>query len=158
MRKKILLGSMLILTLLLLMPSIPAVQLNTIKDKAFSDLVEAKNFDELFASIREKLADINTGDDIGILGPGGAFILWLLEILGNIFNLIESIVEFGIFKFMILVSCGVLLDVIGVFLVILKNNGLDWERVRDLLKPIINVLWLIVYGELPPWPECQSVT
>ena len=158
MKKKILIGSIIAVALLLLMPSIPAIQQKTIEDKAYSDFVEAKDFDELFASIREKLTDINTGTDIGILGPGGAFILWLLEMLGNIFNLIKSIVEFGIFKLMIVVYCGALLDIIAVFLVMLRNNGLDWERVRVLLKPIINILYFIVYGELPPWPECQSVT
>ncbi len=40
MKKKILIGSMLVLTLLLLMPSIPAIQQKTIEDKAYSDFVE----------------------------------------------------------------------------------------------------------------------
>ena len=40
MKKKILIGSMLVLTLLLLMPSIQAVQQKTIEDKAFSDFIE----------------------------------------------------------------------------------------------------------------------
>ena len=40
MKKKILIGSLLVLTLLLLMPSIPAVQQKTIEDKAYSDFVE----------------------------------------------------------------------------------------------------------------------
>ena len=38
MKKKILIGSLLVLTLLLLMPSIPAVQQKTIEDKAMNDL------------------------------------------------------------------------------------------------------------------------
>jgi len=40
MSKRILIGSMLVLVMLLLMPSIPAVQQKTIEDKAYSDLVE----------------------------------------------------------------------------------------------------------------------
>ena len=40
MKKKILIGSLLVLTLLLLMPSIPAIQQNTIEEKAYSDFVE----------------------------------------------------------------------------------------------------------------------
>ena len=40
MGKKILIGSMLVLTLLLLMPSIPAIQQKTVEDKAYSDLLE----------------------------------------------------------------------------------------------------------------------
>ena len=40
MKKKTLIGSMLVLTLLLLMPSIPAIQQKTIEDKAYSDFVE----------------------------------------------------------------------------------------------------------------------
>ena len=43
MRKKIVIGSMLVLTLLLLMPSIPAVQQKTIEDKAYSDFIEELN-------------------------------------------------------------------------------------------------------------------
>ena len=40
MGKKILIGSMLVLTLLLLMPSIPAIQQNTIEDNSYSNLVD----------------------------------------------------------------------------------------------------------------------
>jgi len=40
MKKKILIGSLLVLTLLLLMPSIPAIQQKTIEDKAYDDLQE----------------------------------------------------------------------------------------------------------------------
>ena len=40
MNKRIQLGSILVLTLLLLMPSIPAIQQNTINDEAYNDLVE----------------------------------------------------------------------------------------------------------------------
>ena len=40
MKKKIIIGSLLVLILLLLMPSIPAIQQKTIEDKAYSDLVE----------------------------------------------------------------------------------------------------------------------
>ncbi len=50
MRKKILIGSMLILTLLLLMPSIPAIQQKTIEDGVRQDLqekLESINFEEL---------------------------------------------------------------------------------------------------------------
>ena len=56
MGKRILIGSMLVLSLLLLMPSIPAIQQKTIEDKAFSDFVEElKNVD---------LEDIKVLDDI----------------------------------------------------------------------------------------------
>jgi len=51
MKKKILIGSMLVLTLLLLMPSIPAIQQKTIEDREYSDLGERLddfNFKELF--------------------------------------------------------------------------------------------------------------
>ena len=37
MKKKILISSLFVLTLILLMPSIPAIQQNTIKDKAFNE-------------------------------------------------------------------------------------------------------------------------
>ena len=37
MKKKILIGSLLVLTLLLLMPSIPAIQTKTIEDRAYDD-------------------------------------------------------------------------------------------------------------------------
>ena len=40
MGKRILIGSMLVLTLLLLMPSIPAVQQKIIEDRAYHDLIE----------------------------------------------------------------------------------------------------------------------
>jgi len=155
---KILIGSIIAVAMLLLMPSIPAIQHKIIEDRAYSDFVEAKDFDELFASIRVKLADINTGDDIGILGPGGAFILWLLDMLDRLFNVINSILEFGIFKFMIWGTCFVLLGIIANFVYMLRINGYDWERVRDLLMPIVTLLYFIVYGELPPWPERYSVT
>jgi len=51
MGKKIIIGSMLVLTLLLLMPSIPAIQQRTIEDKAYSDFVE-------------KLEDVEIFDDV----------------------------------------------------------------------------------------------
>jgi hypothetical protein len=101
MKKRILLGSVLVVTLLLLMPCIPAMEQKTIEYSSYSDFVGAQDFDELFASIRVKLADIKTGDDIGILGPGGAFFLWLLDMLGRLFDYVNEIVEFGIFKFFI---------------------------------------------------------
>ena len=40
MNKKILISSMLVVTLLLLMPSIPAIQQNTIENRKYSDLFE----------------------------------------------------------------------------------------------------------------------
>ena len=60
MNKKILIGSMLVLVMLLLMPSIPAVQQKTIEDKAYSDLVERlEDFD--FKDLKEIMP---LGDDI----------------------------------------------------------------------------------------------
>ncbi|MCK4348185.1 MAG: hypothetical protein KAW47_06175 [Thermoplasmatales archaeon] len=53
MGKRILIGSMLVLTLLLLMPSIPAIQQKTIEDKAFNDLEEQMKTIDF-----EKLKDI----------------------------------------------------------------------------------------------------
>ncbi len=38
--KKIIIGSMLVLTMLLLMPSIPAIQQKIIEDRAYNDLIE----------------------------------------------------------------------------------------------------------------------
>ncbi len=40
MKTKILIGSILVLTLLLLMPSIPAIQQKTIEDRTYDDIVE----------------------------------------------------------------------------------------------------------------------
>ena len=40
MRKKILIGSLFVLALILTMPSIPAIQQKTIEDKAYSDFIE----------------------------------------------------------------------------------------------------------------------
>ena len=39
-RKKILIGSIFVLALILLMPSIPAIEQKTIEDKAYSDFIE----------------------------------------------------------------------------------------------------------------------
>ena len=47
MNKKILMGSMLVLTLLLLMPSMQAIQTITIEDKAYNDLVEQLDFKDV---------------------------------------------------------------------------------------------------------------
>ena len=50
MNKKILIGSMLVFTMLLLMPSIPAIQMNTIKDRTYNNLDEqfdVRNIKEL---------------------------------------------------------------------------------------------------------------
>ena len=40
MKKKILIGSIIAVALLLLMPSIPAIQQKTVEEKAYSDFVE----------------------------------------------------------------------------------------------------------------------
>ena len=64
MKKKILIGSMLVLTLLLLMPSIPAIQQKTIEDKAYSDFTEM--FGDVDAEFIELFEDVNF-EDIGIL-------------------------------------------------------------------------------------------
>ena len=46
MRKKLLLGSLLVLILLLLMPSIPAIQLKTLENKAQNDIIsQLENID-----------------------------------------------------------------------------------------------------------------
>ena len=47
MRKKIIIGCMLVVTLLLLMPSIPAIQQKTIEDRIHSDLVEQLNLKKI---------------------------------------------------------------------------------------------------------------
>jgi len=51
MNKKILIGRMLVLTLLILMPTIPAIQQNTlkdgVKDRAYNDLVEQLNLKDI---------------------------------------------------------------------------------------------------------------
>ncbi len=57
MNKKILVGSILVLTLLLLMPSIPAIQQKTIKDRTYDDLFEQLD-DVVFKDVKE----INTLD------------------------------------------------------------------------------------------------
>ena len=101
MDKKIIIGSMLVLTLLLLMPSIPAIQLNTIKDKVYSDYSgelnqqDVEELKELLASIEEKLANTQSRDEVidafneliqstnndVLLTPGWAAILFILEII-----------------------------------------------------------------------------
>jgi len=48
MNKKILIGSIMAVALLLLMPSIPAIQQKTMEDKAYSDFVEKLKDVELF--------------------------------------------------------------------------------------------------------------
>ena len=70
MKKKILIGSMLVLTLLLLMPSIPAIQQKTIEDKAYSDFVE-------------ELKDVDL-EDIEVLDDDVKFPL-LLQFVESIF-------------------------------------------------------------------------
>ena len=47
MSKKILIGSMLVFTILLLMPSIPAIQMETIEDGTYNDLVEQLDFKDV---------------------------------------------------------------------------------------------------------------
>jgi len=47
MNKKILIGSMLVLTLLLLMPSLPAIQYNTINENIYEEQYRA-NVKEIF--------------------------------------------------------------------------------------------------------------
>ena len=47
MKKKILIGSMLVLTLLLLMPSIPAIHQKTIEDRKYNDLFEQLDFKDV---------------------------------------------------------------------------------------------------------------
>ena len=47
MRKKIIIGCMLVLTLLLLMPSIPAIQKKTVEERPYSDFVEQLNLKKI---------------------------------------------------------------------------------------------------------------
>ena len=60
MNKKILIGSILAVALLLLMPSIPAIQQQTIEDKAYSDFVE--KFEDVDADFIELLKDVDIED------------------------------------------------------------------------------------------------
>jgi len=88
MKKKILIGSMLVLTLLLLMPSIPAVQQKTIEDKAYSDFIEElKNVD---------LEDIEVLDD-DVIFP-------------RLLLFVESIYKFRTFRCMLLYLISVTFD------------------------------------------------
>ena len=76
MNKKILMGSMLVLTLLLLMPSIPAIQQNIVKDE-FREKIESELFNDLdFKDIRELL---NSGKLDGVKHPilGLLVIMWM---------------------------------------------------------------------------------
>ena len=82
MNKKILIGSLLVLTLLLLMPSIPAIQQKSIEDKAYSDLVE-----EL------KVADLEEIEELEKIRHPVLYLIFFL--IGNInYNRILRLVEF----------------------------------------------------------------
>ena len=82
MNKKILIGSIFVLVLILLMPSIPAIQQKTIEDKAYSDFIEKlKNVD---------LEDIEVLD--GIRHP----ILYIWVIFLRDFRWVKSNIIFDI--------------------------------------------------------------
>jgi len=124
MKKKILIGSIIAVTLLLLMPSIPAIQLDTIKDKAYNDLVEfeSKNYSKLNQQDREELYgllnsiyenipySISSDDDEEILQPGLDLLYFLYALLLFIISLImeHQVIPFivamiGAFIFLIII-------------------------------------------------------
>ena len=47
MNKKILIGSIIAVAILIMMPTIPAIQQNTIEDKAYNDIIEQIDFKEV---------------------------------------------------------------------------------------------------------------
>ncbi len=47
MNKKLMFGSLLVLTLLLLMPSIPAIQQNIIEEKSYNDSIEQLEYEDI---------------------------------------------------------------------------------------------------------------
>ena len=60
MKKKILIGGIIVVALLLLMPSIPAIEQKTIEDKVYSDLVE--KLEDVDADFIELLKDFDLED------------------------------------------------------------------------------------------------
>ena len=70
MKKKILIGSLLVLTLLLLMPSIPAIQQKIIEDEAYNDIVERledfnfKDLNELKSIESDNIQDFLQNNDL----------------------------------------------------------------------------------------------
>ena len=56
MRKKILIGSMLVLTLLLFMPSIPAIQQKIIEDKVIDDFVKKPDDEDIMKILKIRYA------------------------------------------------------------------------------------------------------
>ena len=91
MKKKILIGSMLILTLLLLMPSIPAIQQKTIEDKAYYDFVE--KFGEVDADFIEFFNDVDL-KDIEVLNEIKHPILYYIVLFLSNFRLFHFFLVF----------------------------------------------------------------
>ncbi|UCD14589.1 MAG: hypothetical protein JSW60_04000 [Thermoplasmatales archaeon] len=135
MRKKILMGSMLVLTLLLLMPSISALQQKTIEEKTFTDLVE--KFDDDLKEIKELN---NLGDDVKFpnLYEFLARFLALRFFRGLMLCLFGlGFMEFAIYeKFPIFNIRGVWLSISTFFIAdyidgIVEKLGWNWEPLTD---------------------------
>ena len=115
MNKKILIGSIIAVVLLLLMPSIPAIQQKSVKDKTYSDFVE-------------KLQDFNV-ENIEILDDDIKFPL-LFELLLHylLFRSIRSLI-------LILISSYYDYDTYDVVVVypIIYQRALQMQKITDFI-------------------------
>jgi len=173
MKKKILIGSMLVLTLLLLMPSIPAVQQKTIEDKAYSDLVEQldedvdADFIELLKDVdledlQEKIVNSETFkhltssdffDDFLIVGFILGLITWIPAL---IFCILLSIPTFFIYSISATLQDFFGLSVPRLFLLPISIIiGMAYGISESLKLLILGILWplYLAYFEFPDiWP------
>jgi len=67
MRKKLIFGIMLILTLLLLMPSIPAINRNVVKDELLNDITQELNLEIFREDIINAISEYNWKDIINVI-------------------------------------------------------------------------------------------
>jgi len=104
MKRKILIGSIIAVVLLLMMPSIPAIQINSIEEGVIQ-------------TFRDKLSNAQSKDGDGITPPGLDFLVWLLEVLSFIFYLI---IEHEVIPFIVAMTGAVLfLTIIFIYNVIM---------------------------------------
>ncbi len=148
MKKKILIGSLLVLTLLLLMPSIPAIQQNTIEDNLKQELQDKslhqlKLMDELKLefNIDKFKSEVPTqsGENLGFMTSYYEFIYLILWIL---FIIITGVrVTFHLILTTIEVTIDIVQEIINYF----KENFLT----GNILVGILVLISIFIIQNIP---------
>ena len=135
MNKKILMGSMLVLTLLLLMPSIPAIQQKVVKDEVFSEIQEDIEFED----VKELLESGKLGNEkfpllYSLVYYLTRFRLWRFDILAEISYDVycgEGWFDLDIHNLLLFSRCVMILlstfFIIGFFNDMSDSLGWNWE-------------------------------